>query len=975
MKLPEAKRMGVQSMGRRSVGNTGFEGGTRAVQLGKDAYGGLGDALSRVAGSLGVIAQQAKDKRDKRHIDQSNLNLANMETYFQKKFGGKEHFKADELPQEMRTEGRIARGSIPAYEVMPELYSRFMGEGVEKSSMLIEDEDIRGNWMTSTQTKLANKNTMVALDSAKKQDKQIQIDTLADYSNELDNGNFDNAQTLLGGINFLSDSEKKGENRKINVGRERNRIGDAGRSGDLGAIMREYNRVVGDNYDGPYNESQRRTAERYLDGEARAIKATAKGASDAAHDKFYNEMSVSISDGQTNRLQVNEAYELWHSEPNNPNALNPKEWRALTREYKVYENRVKKGVTDTSRVQSVLDGRTTANPTDSDWKKAVNQDVINRGLIDANGVILNEDGLMLHMSKTSTIPEALLVSMAGAPFQGNPEQVEQTVNIVGRMQRSSNSPTLMAQLRNENSQAYDMINEIAELRRSQVPIESAIETAQVNAAITPEQKEQRKRAYNTAISASGGTTNNEALQDLMHDSDKFDTGYVTSNSPPPSANMQASFDTLVHQYFVQTQNIDRARVMAFNKVSINFDRTEVGNHWKSDEVSTDTRSMELPPEMVLNAPASDVNVYLEEFAATHEIDPTKIILSTDNITRSGDPSWAVSIAGESGDDVPLDEDGQPIRFNGRQWMDAHNRTKQIEAERVQRQKDEVLLETYYRGTKSGRGGNRAKSKSESGLPWFLPRPRAFGSTSDDTKHRDQEKVKTSRAPRMGEGRDGSGAPIDATKVFPDAKAAMTEYLDKYSKINKNRSEERAKEYPHAVVREVDAYIGWAKEAYQELQGVTMTETALAQELKRWTQDLPAEAQSSAIESLKEFKDVELNLTRYFDNVVQRNDLRPQEREAYSIQSQKTIEDVKNWFVKVERNTHGLQLELQDAMQDMKDAFFTLVHESDFDDQTKMAHMDNFTKQSYRGEKIFRNWLLDVLGLEEPDQDMMGGLAD
>jgi hypothetical protein len=194
MKIVGGNKQQVQSLGRHSVGNTGFEGEAKLA-------GTIGDTLSG-------LASQMSDIIDNRQQQKADLLMQKEDNDFWNQWGGKDFFDVSELPSEVVTKGMEITGRIPSSEVLPKMYEQFINEQMERASGIIELPGSKSKWIANKQEIALARLTKIQVSANATIEKQIFEDQKLNAQNAIDNGRPDIALQIYNNIDG-SESEVK----------------------------------------------------------------------------------------------------------------------------------------------------------------------------------------------------------------------------------------------------------------------------------------------------------------------------------------------------------------------------------------------------------------------------------------------------------------------------------------------------------------------------------------------------------------------------------------------------------------------------------------------------------------------------------------------------------------------------------------------------------------------------------------------
>lgn len=189
MKLPPAVNIGVQSLGRVEPNQTANIAAS---------------ALNQLAGMAG----QWKKERDDSQAREAGLAMSKSMSDFHDKYTGKEYYTPDEIPEDIEVrrfdvqvgpdgeQFEVPRENIPAYEVYPKLYQKFSEANATASSAMIDDENVRNEWMLNAKGAITAGYTNAVIDSNEQQDRYLAKQLAGQIDNELANQKYGVAAAL-----------------------------------------------------------------------------------------------------------------------------------------------------------------------------------------------------------------------------------------------------------------------------------------------------------------------------------------------------------------------------------------------------------------------------------------------------------------------------------------------------------------------------------------------------------------------------------------------------------------------------------------------------------------------------------------------------------------------------------------------------------------------------------------------------------
>jgi hypothetical protein len=234
MRIAPARRTGVQSLGRHSVGNTGHEGDARLATT-------IGDVGQALAGETAALL----DRRDQQKAD---ILMQKSEADFYSQYGGREFIKGNELPEHLRG-NRDLDEDIPSAQVMPALYKDHVDRNLKSASGKISLQSSRNNWMANKTQVAETRLNNLQIASNKAIESQVLKDQIFDADEALEMGNYEMSKEIINSMaapTDFKDSAILNVKKKQEQGGYKNLLSEY--QGDL-TDLREASAYLGQEYD------------------------------------------------------------------------------------------------------------------------------------------------------------------------------------------------------------------------------------------------------------------------------------------------------------------------------------------------------------------------------------------------------------------------------------------------------------------------------------------------------------------------------------------------------------------------------------------------------------------------------------------------------------------------------------------------------------------------------------------------------
>lgn len=194
MKLQGPVRTQQQSLGRHNVNVTAEAGKVAGIRTATQGVTSGLNQLARASDEINQINSQ-------RQSQQSGLFAQKTESDFWNQWGGKEFFDVSELPEEVITEGMQVKGRIASAEVLPLMYKNHMEAALPEASKIIENENVRKNWLTTANESLLARHTKIQTKANSNIERQIFEDQKINYTNAIEQRRPDVALQIANDMN------------------------------------------------------------------------------------------------------------------------------------------------------------------------------------------------------------------------------------------------------------------------------------------------------------------------------------------------------------------------------------------------------------------------------------------------------------------------------------------------------------------------------------------------------------------------------------------------------------------------------------------------------------------------------------------------------------------------------------------------------------------------------------------------------
>ena len=270
MKLPGISyEYGVQSLGRQSVDNflRASAEKTRAVMTAFDVSAGLMDKY----------ATEYRARQIRIGTEKAALGMAQAESDFAKRNAGKVYYKASEVPEgidirrtttSLDPDGNEIEGErtdIPAYEVRPDMYKRFMDKQINALAQNIPEGQERDSWVRTQGEALEEVYGRFIVSSMNEQKKAHQDIRVANYKLALGDEKWDNARVIVSHME-VSEPEKRVYYDEVNKEQEMSSYNHSHMDGNVDRMYEQIESLQADTYAGMFNKSERDKIITYLLG-------------------------------------------------------------------------------------------------------------------------------------------------------------------------------------------------------------------------------------------------------------------------------------------------------------------------------------------------------------------------------------------------------------------------------------------------------------------------------------------------------------------------------------------------------------------------------------------------------------------------------------------------------------------------------------------------------------------------------------
>lgn len=572
MKIPSRVKIGVQSLGRESVGQR-LQTGAAISRAASGVSSALFQMDAQNQRELEIQAEELRREKLEAQKREAGLRMSNAMVQFEEQYGNKDAFTADEIPESVstiRTEKMVGpngtieevpRGDIPAYEVMPDIYKYYTAQSSEAAASLIEDEQERANWLAQV-TETANAGYINRLRSSRaEQERFIEAELQAQINESVDRGQYGIAEELAQDI---SNPELRQETiGRVKLRRETDQYYELINSSSVDSNSLEQLEQAASNLRDPEFNSQLSDNQRY----------SMLNQMDAAINKGYA-AEIARQNKQKSKIES----DTWLLIDDNDPMVSEETVDSL------FERDVITGSTRTSMIRAIRDNNDKAvneqltaadldaialaphgiDPKSKDMRKAVNSryeeyKTQTEDISEAAGRIMRE---------FKVVPDEVQ-----SIFRANNRADARGLVQAATMYRDAMkyAPQSMADFSDND---VDTLARVAANMELGMPPADAVESVKMWESMTPQQRD-ALRNNNAALEQS----NVEVLKDKISDSPIFQGGSffgMTYGVPEVPLTMEAEFGAAVQKYLPTVgYSIPVAQQMAFGEISKKWTRTEV----------------------------------------------------------------------------------------------------------------------------------------------------------------------------------------------------------------------------------------------------------------------------------------------------------------------------------------------------------------------------------------------------------------
>ena len=248
MKLPDSGyKTGVQSLGREDS------------RYAARAHLARGAAVAKLI-DIPVNQIEEAQKKFKAENDAQNLHSANMymvdaQTTFDEKVAGKMEMPSTDVPEYIDVPVRMKSVrnedggfskipvQVPLYKFRHEMWHHDIGDSLQKASLLIEDPELRADWLRKQSLKLEQGYGKMLVESLEEQTQYGRLKAEAAQDRFVKQGQYGAAISVVDNRTDLTEEEKELERTKLYQGQELHQIGDVLTAGSPEEIQSEITRL------------------------------------------------------------------------------------------------------------------------------------------------------------------------------------------------------------------------------------------------------------------------------------------------------------------------------------------------------------------------------------------------------------------------------------------------------------------------------------------------------------------------------------------------------------------------------------------------------------------------------------------------------------------------------------------------------------------------------------------------------------
>lgn len=687
MKLPQVPYRAVETVGRHDLAATAAKAA---------AIAGQGKAIQQVSNQLASVANDYNVRRENAEYNEVVATMKASVTDWEAKYDARQTYTADELgdipvdqvarmetgTDEFGVTFSTRRGNIPAHEVYPHLKKKFLDGLVQEQANKISNVHLRKQFMTTAQPFVADKMMRATVAAEEAQQAYIQSVYSEKAQEAAKNQDVETARFFIDEMEGLSDVEKRALYEEVDVISESAFYDDAIRSPDQETIMLARTALEEPGYDGALTEAKRQSTIKDLNDRMEQLDFERLSEMSQKHAVTYSDAQAAIDAGQYTNKKIEEGYELWKANSDDPLGFSGQERTALRGRLDAFNAR---GLTKSNRLalaDTILTGG--ADPWDPEHQKAIDEHV------EANQI---SDPVVLEniVLSTSIMPQVVENFLNSSAVNGDPKKSTQALELYGRL-----VDTDAYKVREMGSEAKEIYSDAHVLSRGGVDPVKAIEIARENARLAPELKEQRAADYKALKPAE---ENPGALKKLMKNDDSrfgFEVSWYESNISALDT-MSAEFNNLVSVHYERTGDLARAQEMAYSSIQETWAPTSTGSWVTGDEVERNKlRPMKYSPERMMNVTSEVAGNRLEVFANAFDLNKDNLIVTSDSLTAR-DGSWAIMVIDpDTGfPDFYVDPaTSQHVRWRGNDWAEEGREyayDQKVEAAIALRKKQEAVV--------------------------------------------------------------------------------------------------------------------------------------------------------------------------------------------------------------------------------------------------------------------------------------------
>ena len=640
MRLPQAPRISVQTLGREDISAPAQKWGAEATTSATLAKG-VSDSARFINGLIRAKEAQDTTLREqglRKDLALSYDSIVSKETYDLNNPDDAELIKGSQYDK-FDAKGN-KRTVIGREEVIAQVWDKKRKSIVEQGFSNLNGHQV-ASLEKSINPVIDNLDVNVQQNSIKYKSAALKKELLTSAQELLDSGDVDGGIKLIADAPYFTDVRKEELIGKARLQGEKDGIQSVKLSNDPVEIVNLRNELLDENYSGVLSDQERNAAIKTLDGAYKVSMAETVAREKGRNAKNTALIEVGVDRGTLSYDAINnglkEGFYDWGK------------WSSLTQKADNVTKQLQKDASYKSALADLVTGKKEFNPANTNQTK----------MADDAAKFLTIEEQEQWSYQNGYVMQPLQDVIEGNAIGGD------GLKALEIYQRFDDvNPVLLAKL---DARATDVLSIASELTRGGESAEKAIETARELILQAPEIKDARNAEYKVKSKEAS-----KDLEDFMDaDTQLFDLniGYAADVDVP--ADMKTEFKRLTNHYFMYSGDFESSQRIAYNNLKKTWGISGVGGKMVDGNLSQDNYGAKFSPERMLNTSTEQANNALNAFAFDKGIPAEDIIITPTHNTARGKAEYTITLWDEETQTPQLvidEETNAPLLWDASEYM-------------------------------------------------------------------------------------------------------------------------------------------------------------------------------------------------------------------------------------------------------------------------------------------------------------------